>query len=181
MLLDEGNRLVLAHGISRAAFECYMRVKLRNPDWPGLDDHVNELLYAEGSAALIAGDSDRGLRLLRELLARKRDYPGPARSARHGLSRLDHPRDRAGPVRQGEAHSSTTWKRWRRNIAVVRDMRDRFIALATKRRQGGPSSGDELAAPGLARRRPADLAHARARPNVCTSRPSRPCPRSTWP
>ena len=53
-----------------------MRVKLRNPDWPGLDDHVNRLLYAEGSAALIAGDSDRGLRLLRELLARNRDYPG---------------------------------------------------------------------------------------------------------
>ena len=44
--------------------------------WPGLDEHVNHVLYAEGSQALIEGDSERGLRLLRELLERKRDYPG---------------------------------------------------------------------------------------------------------
>ena len=74
MLLAEGGRLVLARDFARA-FEGYLRVKIRNPDWPGLDDHVNRLLYAEGSAALIAGDNDRGLRLLRELLARNRDFP----------------------------------------------------------------------------------------------------------
>ena len=52
-----------------------MRVKLRNPNWPGLDDHDQRTALRRGSAALIAGDNDRGLRLLRELLARKRDYP----------------------------------------------------------------------------------------------------------
>jgi peptide/nickel transport system substrate-binding protein len=48
---------------------------MRNPGWKGLDDRVNHVLFAEGSQALIDGDGERGLRLLRELLGRKRDYP----------------------------------------------------------------------------------------------------------
>ena len=51
-------------------------MKARNPSWPGLDDHVDRALFAEGRRALIDGDDERGLRLLRELLARRRDYPG---------------------------------------------------------------------------------------------------------
>ena len=46
------------------------------PRLAGLDDRVNRVLFAEGSKALIDGDGERGLRLLRELLGRKRDYPG---------------------------------------------------------------------------------------------------------
>ena len=58
------------------AFECCLRVKSRNPSWAGLDDRVNRVLFAEGRRALVDGDDERGLRLLRELLGRKRDYPG---------------------------------------------------------------------------------------------------------
>ncbi|MGZ6074596.1 MAG: hypothetical protein ACXWOA_12105, partial [Isosphaeraceae bacterium] len=75
ILLAEGDRLVLARDFARA-FECFLRVKSRNPGWTGLDDHVNRLLFAEGSTALLAGDHERGLRLLRELLARNRGFPG---------------------------------------------------------------------------------------------------------
>jgi peptide/nickel transport system substrate-binding protein len=77
MLLAEGERLTLAKDFNKA-FECYLRVRARDPKWKGLDDHVNALLFAEGSAALLDGDGERGLRLLRELWARKRDYPGLA-------------------------------------------------------------------------------------------------------
>ena len=75
MLLEECDRLVALHDYSRA-FECCLRVETRNPGWKGLSDHVNGVLFAEGRKALIDGDGERGLRLLRELLGRKRDYPG---------------------------------------------------------------------------------------------------------
>ena len=75
LLLQECDRLVMAHDYARA-FECCLRVQTRNPGWPGLDDHVNRVLFAEGSRTLIDGDGERGLRLLGELLGRKRDYPG---------------------------------------------------------------------------------------------------------
>ena len=75
MLLAECDRLILAHDFTRA-FECCLRVETRNPGWKGLADRVNHLLFAEGTRALIDGDGERGLRLLGELLGRKRDYPG---------------------------------------------------------------------------------------------------------
>ena len=75
MLLDESDRLVALHDYTRA-FECCLRVQTRNPGWQGLFDRVNRVLFEEGSKALIDGDSERGLRLLRELLGRKRDYKG---------------------------------------------------------------------------------------------------------
>ena len=102
LLLAEGDRLTLARDFARA-FECFLRVKTRNPDWPRLDDHVNRLLFAEGSAAMLEGDHERGLRLLRELLGRKRDLPGAAGSACLGLPGLDLPGPGPGPVRQGAA------------------------------------------------------------------------------
>ena len=51
MLLKECDRLVMAHDYARA-FECCLRVQTRNPGWPGLDDHVNRVLFAEGSTRL---------------------------------------------------------------------------------------------------------------------------------
>jgi peptide/nickel transport system substrate-binding protein len=75
MLLEEADQLVLARDYARA-FECCLRVQTRNPGWKGLDDHVNGVLFAEGKSALIEGDGERGVRLLRELLGRKPDYPG---------------------------------------------------------------------------------------------------------
>ena len=75
MLLAESDRRLAMHDYARA-FEYCLRVQTRNPGWPGVDDHVNRVLFAEGSSALIDGDGERGLRLLRELLGRKRDYPG---------------------------------------------------------------------------------------------------------
>jgi peptide/nickel transport system substrate-binding protein len=75
LLLQEADRLVLARDFARA-FECCLRVQARSPIWTHLGEHVNSVLFAEGSNALLEGDGERGLRLLRELLARKPDYPG---------------------------------------------------------------------------------------------------------
>jgi peptide/nickel transport system substrate-binding protein len=75
LLLAECDRLVMAHDYARA-FECCLRVQGRYPGWQGLEDRVNRVLFTEGTAALIAGDGEKGLRLLGELLSRKRDYPG---------------------------------------------------------------------------------------------------------
>ena len=75
ILLQDCDRLILAREFARA-FENCLRVQTRNPGWPKLDEHVNRVLFAEGNQALIEGDTDRGVRLLRELLERKRDYPG---------------------------------------------------------------------------------------------------------
>ena len=77
MLLAESDRYVIARDFARA-FECCLRVQALNAGWKGLDEHVNRLLFAEGSAALLDNDGDRGLRLLGELSARKPDYPGLA-------------------------------------------------------------------------------------------------------
>jgi len=75
LLLAEGERLGLARDFNRA-FECYLKVQARDPSWRGLDDHVNRLLFNEGSVALLGDDGERGLRILRELAGRKPDYPG---------------------------------------------------------------------------------------------------------
>lgn len=77
MLLAEGERLTLARDYTRA-FECFLRVQARDPKWRGLDGHVNRLLFAEGNAALLDGNAERGLRLLGELWARDRNFPGLA-------------------------------------------------------------------------------------------------------
>jgi len=76
ILLADGDRLVAAGDFARA-FERFLLVKAREPGWSGVDDRVNRLLYEEGSAALTE-DNARGLRLLRDLLGRKPDYPGLA-------------------------------------------------------------------------------------------------------
>ncbi|SIN82413.1 peptide/nickel transport system substrate-binding protein [Singulisphaera sp. GP187] len=74
LLLAEGDRWLLARNYAKA-FECFLRVQSREPGWVGLDDRVNRLLFEEGNAALLDGDGERGLRLLRELFVRKPDYP----------------------------------------------------------------------------------------------------------
>lgn len=75
LLLAAGNRLIAQRDFARA-FEHFLLVANRAPDWPGVQDHVDRLLYEEGSAALADGEAERGLRLLRELFERKPDYPG---------------------------------------------------------------------------------------------------------
>ncbi len=74
LLLNDADRLIALGDFTRA-FERQLLVKTRNPDWRGLDDAVNRLLFAEGSATLLEDDG-RGLRLLNDLLARKPNYPG---------------------------------------------------------------------------------------------------------
>ena len=76
MLLVEADRLIKDGEFARA-FERLQLVKNRDPNWRGVDERVNKLLYDEGSAALIE-DNARGLRLLSDLQARKPDYPGLA-------------------------------------------------------------------------------------------------------
>lgn len=75
LLMAEGDRWLRGREFARA-FECYLRVQTREPGWAGLDERVNRLLFEEGSAALLDGDGERGLRLLRELFVRKPNFPG---------------------------------------------------------------------------------------------------------
>jgi len=74
LLIADADRLIAVGDFTRA-FERQLLVKLRDPSWRGLDEAVNRLLFAEGSATLLEDDG-RGLRLLTDLLARKPDYPG---------------------------------------------------------------------------------------------------------
>ena len=76
MLLLEADRLIKADEFARA-FERLQVVKNRDPNWPGLEERVNRLLFEEGSASL-GGDNPRALVLLTDLRARKPDYPGLA-------------------------------------------------------------------------------------------------------
>ncbi len=75
MLVAEANRLILARNYPKA-FEYLLAVQARNPNWKGLQDNVDKLLFEEGSFALAGNERDRGLRLLRELHARRSDYEG---------------------------------------------------------------------------------------------------------
>jgi peptide/nickel transport system substrate-binding protein len=75
MLMAEADRLILVRDYPRA-FEHLLLVQRRNPNWKGLSDRVNRLLFEEGSWAIAGGDKNRGARLLGELAARKPDYPG---------------------------------------------------------------------------------------------------------
>ncbi|MDB5351106.1 MAG: ABC-type dipeptide transport system, periplasmic component [Planctomycetota bacterium] len=77
LLLAEGDRLIVAKDFAKA-FEHYLLVKARNPQWKGLQDRVDKLLFEEGAWALVDQDRDRGVRLLRELSARKPDFPNLA-------------------------------------------------------------------------------------------------------
>ena len=131
----------------------------RNPGWPGLDDLVNRILFEEGSAALLENDGERGLRLLRELHARRPDFPELADklAAAYG-DRIDR------------AFAMGSYARGRRVLheleglapdhLVVRSARERFIAKARglvneAARAGRPRaagradrSGPHLARPG---------------------------------
>ena len=127
-LLAEGDRRLQLRDYTRA-FECYLRVQLRNPGWAGIDEHVNRLLFAEGSAALSDRDGERGMRLLRELFARQPDFPDLA--------------DKLAEVyadRIARAFELGLYARGRKilhdaeslalNHSVLRAARDRFIARA---------------------------------------------------
>jgi peptide/nickel transport system substrate-binding protein len=128
MLLHEGERYRLAHDYARA-FECYLRVQARVPGWPGLDEHVDRLLFDEGSAALNDGTGENGLRLLGELAARRPDYPGLADklAAAYG-SRIARAFE-LGLYAQGRKvlHDLEPLAP---NHAVVREARERFIGRA---------------------------------------------------
>ncbi len=138
LLIEEADRLVLARDFARA-FECCLRVRSRNPGWAGLDDCVNRVLFAEGRRALMDGDDERGLRLLRELLGRKRDYPGLLDQIAEAYGKRI---DRA--VRLG------LYVRGRRvlhelvevtgELSAVRALRSLFITRATERMKQGESA-----------------------------------------
>ena len=74
LLLADAARLIVAGDYTRA-FERQLLVRVRDPNWRGLDESVNRLLYEEGSSTLLEDDG-RGLRLLTDLLARQPNYPG---------------------------------------------------------------------------------------------------------
>ena len=66
-----------------------------------------------GGEALIDGDDERGLRLLRELLGRKRDYPGLLDQIVEAYGKRIERALQAGPLRAWAAASSTSWRRSR--------------------------------------------------------------------
>jgi peptide/nickel transport system substrate-binding protein len=140
MLLEEGKRLVQARSFA-TAFECYMRVHIRNPGWTGLDDRINELLYAEGSAALLSGDNERGLRLFRELLRRRREFPGLLDQIASAYSGWITRAIDVGEFSKGRKFLHELEEMTPAH-GVVRSLRDRFITLARRRVREG-ESGDE--------------------------------------
>jgi peptide/nickel transport system substrate-binding protein len=138
LLLAEAERLVLTRDFARA-FECCLRVKNRNPAWPGLDDHVNRVLFAEGRRALVDGDDERGLRLLRELLGRKRDYPGLLEQIADAYGKRIDRALRMGLYLRGrrvlhELEGVTG------ELAAVRALRAVFVARASDRLKQGESA-----------------------------------------
>ncbi|HMF36765.1 MAG TPA: ABC transporter substrate-binding protein, partial [Isosphaeraceae bacterium] len=142
ILLAEGDRLVLARDFARA-FECFLRVKSRNPNWNGLDEHVNRLLFAEGSTALIAGDHERGLRLLRELLARNRGFPGLLDQIASAYSGWIARALDLGKFAKGRRFLHEL-QEMAAEHPVVRDLRNRFIARASQHLKDAESrSGPE--------------------------------------
>jgi peptide/nickel transport system substrate-binding protein len=138
MLLQEADRLVMARDFARA-FECCLRVKTRNPAWPGLDDHVNRVLFAEGRRALVDGDDERGLRLLRELLGRKRDYPGLLEQIADAYGKRIERALGMGLYLRGRRvlHELTEVTG---ELAAVRALRSLFVARATERMKKGESA-----------------------------------------
>ena len=128
LLLAEADRLIMARDFTRA-FECILRVQTRDPKWKGLDDRANRLLFTEGSTALLQNDGERGLRLLRELFARKPDFPGLADKLAHSYG-----------ARAGRAFELGLYARGRKILhdveqlapthPVVRAIHDQFLSKA---------------------------------------------------
>lgn len=140
MLLAEGERLIQARDYTRA-FECFLRVRLRDPRWPGLEEQVDRLLFAEGSRALLDGREDRGVMLLRELLDRRPEFPGlidQLAAAYRGRIRR--------AIDQGRFAEGRGLLRELSKIAaehpVVREQRERLIELATQRLKAAESLPD---------------------------------------
>lgn len=139
LLLEEADRLLQARDFARA-FECCLRVKSRNPAWAGLDDHVNRVLFAEGRRALIDGDDERGLRLLRELLSRKRDYPGLLDQIVESYGKRIERAIRLGRYVLGRRVLHEL-QEVAGDLASVRALRSLFVAKATQRIKDGESKG----------------------------------------
>ncbi len=74
LLMAEADRLILNKDFAKA-FEHYLVIQNRDPNWKGLEERVEKLLFEEGSWALVEQDREKGVRLLRELYTRKADYP----------------------------------------------------------------------------------------------------------
>ncbi len=142
LLMAEADKLVLARDFNRA-FECLLRVRSRNPGWAGLDDHVNRLLFAEGSRALISGDNERGLRLLRELLARDRGFPGLLDQIASAYSGWISRAIELGKFAKGRRFLHEL-EEMAPEHPFVRDLRNRFIALASQHvKDAGSRSGPQ--------------------------------------
>lgn len=77
MLLANAERLILSRNYSKA-FEHILLVKDRHPNWVGLDEKVQRLLFEEGTWALRESDIETGQRLLRELYQQNPKYRGLA-------------------------------------------------------------------------------------------------------
>ena len=74
-ILDEARSRLRARDFARA-FELLMRLKRLAPNWEGLDQVYNQLLFEEGVQCARTNQLDRGVRLLFELRSRQPDYPG---------------------------------------------------------------------------------------------------------
>lgn len=147
MLLAEGERLTLSKEFARA-FEMFLRVQARDPRWRGLDDHVNRLLFAEGNAALLDGDAERGLRLLGELWTRRRDFPGLADKLAASYSGRAGKAFEIGLYALGRKilHDSEPLAP---NHPLLREVREKYINTAqnltqTAARANGPATVDAL-------------------------------------
>jgi peptide/nickel transport system substrate-binding protein len=149
MLLAAGETLVREKDFARA-FEHYLLVKERAGTWRGLEEHVEQLLYAEGVDALQSNQVEKGLRLLRELHERRADYPGLAdQLAKAYGGRIERSLN-AGAYADGRRVLHELDELAPDHL-VVREMRGRYIArakaLADRASRDDPAARlDDLAA-----------------------------------
>jgi len=74
ILLDEAERLASREQFNRA-FDLILAVRARDPQWPGLDEAANRVLFLEGRSMIGFGRVEEGLRALGNLFERDPDYP----------------------------------------------------------------------------------------------------------
>ncbi|HUG91732.1 MAG TPA: hypothetical protein VML55_12910, partial [Planctomycetaceae bacterium] len=67
---------LIAESKFRDAFEMLFLLKRRQPDWPGVENRQNDLLFAEAGIKITAGEFEPALVLLEELGERNKTYPG---------------------------------------------------------------------------------------------------------
>ncbi|MFV0442183.1 MAG: ABC transporter substrate-binding protein [Planctomycetaceae bacterium] len=70
-----------------AALELLGRLEQHRPDWPGISQRVDDIIFTDANLQLAAGQQELALMLYEELSRRKPDYPNLGEKAAHAIDR----------------------------------------------------------------------------------------------